>query len=491
MRNKLTLQQIKTELLSGATVALALVPEAVAFAFVAHVNPLVALYAAFFIGLITALFGGRPGMISGATGALAVVMTSLVTQHGVEYLFATVILMGLLQMLVGFFRLGKLIRIVPHPVMLGFVNGLAIVIFLSQIGHFKVSDSTGTLQWMHGTQLYIMLGLTALTMFVIHFLPKLSKTIPSPLVAILVVFGVTSFFNIDTLRVGNMASIAGGLPEFHLPILPLSWETLYIIFPYSAILAGIGLIESLLTLALVDEITESTGNNNQECIAQGAANIITGLFGGMGGCAMIGQSMINISSGARHRLSGVSAALFLLASILFGAPIIEQIPLAALIGVMFMVVIGTFAWSSLRIMNKIPRSDAAVIILVSSLTVIFDLAIAVLVGVIISALIYAWDSATHITATTEEKEELEEKVYHLHGPLFFAAISSFRNLFNIKEDPKNVVINFLHCRVWDHSALEALQRLSERYNEQNKNVRYIGLSDNCTQLLERLGISAN
>ena len=476
-------KQIKTEIFSGATVALALVPEAVAFALVAHVNPLVALYAAFFVGLITALFGGRPGMISGATGALAVVMVSLVESHGVEYLFATVVLMGIIQVIVGALKLGKLIRIVPHPVMLGFVNGLAIVIFLSQLGHFKIDS-----EWMQGPQLFIMMGLTALTMFVIYFLPKLFKAIPSPLVAIMVVFGVTSFFEIDTLTVGNLASISGGLPEFHLPMVPLSLETLYIILPYSLILAGIGLIESLLTLALVDEITETHGNNNQECIAQGAANIITGFFSGMGGCAMIGQSMINISSGARHRLSGVAAALLLLASILFGAPLIEKIPLAALIGVMFMVVIGTFAWSSLRIMNKIPRSDALVIILVSAMTVIFDLAIAVLAGVVVSALIYVWDSATHITATTVDKENAGEKEYHLHGSLFFGAISSFRTLFDVKGDPKQIVINFLHCRVWDHSALEALKRLSERYQEQEKTVRYVGLSDDCAKLLDRLGM---
>ena len=487
MFSKLSLGQIKTEILSGITVALALVPEAVAFAFVAHVNPLVALYAAFFVGLITAVFGGRPGMISGATGALAVVMVSLVVNHGVEYLFATVVLMGLMQVLVGCLRLGKLIRIVPHPVMLGFVNGLAIVIFLSQLDHFKVADASGSLQWMHGTALYVMLALVGLTMAVIHFLPKLTKAVPSPLVAILAVFGVTYYFGINTPTVGDMASIAGGLPEFHIPVVPFSLEAFHIIFPYSLILAGVGLIESLLTLTLVDEMTETHGSNSQECIAQGAANIVTGFFGGMGGCAMIGQSMINISSGARHRLSGAAAALFLLTFVLFGAPVIEAIPLAALIGVMFMVVVGTFAWSSLQIMNKIPRADAMVIVMVSVLTVVFDLAIAVLAGVVISALIYAWDSATHITATIEEGAS-GEKIYHLHGPLFFAAIAGFRSLFDLANDPKHVVVNFQHSRVWDHSALEALERLSHRYRDQGKTVKFVRLSRDCAMLLERSGV---
>jgi sulfate permease, SulP family len=487
MDTKLSLKQVKTEILSGITVALALVPEAVAFALVAHVNPLVALYAAFFVCLITAAFGGRPGMISGATGALAVVIVSLVVNHGVEYLFAAVVLMGLFQLLVGFLHLGKLIRIVPHPVMLGFVNGLAIVIFLSQLGHFKVADSMGTLQWMQGAELYTMMGLAALAMSVIYFLPKVSKKLPALLVSIFVVYAVTYFFDINTSKVGDMASIAGGFPKFHIPMVSLSWETLYTILPYSVIMAVIGLTESLLTLSLVDEITETHGHNSRECLAQGLANVVTGFFGGMGGCAMIGQSIINIRSGARHRLSGISAALFLLGFVLFGASFIESIPMAALVGVMFMVVIGTFAWSSLRIMNKIPRGDAAVIVLVSALTVIFDLAIAVFAGVVVSALMYAWDSATHMTATLEENEN-KEREYHLHGPLFFASISSFNDLFDAKKDPQQVVVNFQHCRVWDHSALEALKRLSQRYREVGKSLRYARLSLDCAALLERSGV---
>ena len=390
--------RLKTELLSGLTVALALVPEAVAFAFVAGVHPLVGLYAAFLVGLITALIGGRPGMISGATGALAVVMVALVASHGVEYLFAAVVLMGVFQILAGIFRLGKFIRMVPHPVMLGFVNGLAIVIFLAQLGQFKISNDAGDLVWLTGMPLYTMLGLVALTMAIIFFMPKLTKAIPAPLVGIGVVSLLVIGLNLDVSTVGDLASIAGGFPEFHIPMVPFTVETLWVILPYSLILAAIGLIESLLTLNLVSEITETHGGASKECVAQGVANTVTGFFGGMGGCAMIGQSMINVTSGGRQRLSGISAALFLLCFILFASPLIEQIPLAALVGVMFMVVIGTFAWSSFRIINKIPLSDAFVLVLVSGVTVISDLAVAVVVGVIVSALVYAWQSAKKIHA---------------------------------------------------------------------------------------------
>ncbi len=422
MLKKLNFTENKTEILSGLTVALALVPEAVAFAFVAQVDPLVGLYAAFIVCFITSIFGGRPGMISGATGALAVVMTSLVVQHGVQYLFATVILMGIIQLFAGAFRLGKFIRIIPHPVMLGFVNGLAIVIFLAQLQQFQQPDTTaGTVIWTQDNELYIMLGLVAACMAVIHFLPKLTKAIPAPLAGIGIVFSVVYFFGLDTKSVGDMARISGGFPEFSIPNIPLSFESLKIIFPYALTLAGVGLVESLLTLSLVDEITETHGQNSRECLAQGAANVVTGFFGGMGGCAMIGQSMINITSGARKRLSGISASLFLIFFIIVAAPLIEMIPIAALVGVMFMVVIGTFAWSSLRIMHKIPRSDMFVIILVSGTTVIYDLAIAVAVGVIFSALTYAWESAKHMSADITYEEEKDLKTYKLWGPLFFGS----------------------------------------------------------------------
>jgi len=481
--------QNRIEILSGLTVALALIPEAVAFAFVAHVEPLVGLYAAFFVCLITAVFGGRPGMISGATGALAVVMVSLVVEHGVEYLFAAVVVMGIIQILAGVFRLGKFIRIVPHPVMLGFVNGLAIVIFLAQLGQFKEKNAAGELEWLVGTPLLIMLGLVVLTMLIIYFLPRFTKLIPSSLAAILVVFGLTQLLGIDTRSVGDMADISGGLPQFHIPMVPFTWETLMIILPYSFILASVGLIESLLALTLIDEITETRGRNSKECLAQGSANVVTGFFGGMGGCAMIGQSMINISSGARQRLSGIVAAIGLLVCVVFAAPIIAKIPLAALTGVMFMVVIGTFAWSSLRIMHRIKRSDAFVIVLVSGTTVAFDLAVAVLVGVVVSALVYAWESAHHITAVTKRDEDDGTKSYELYGPVFFGSVASFRELFDPKTDPDVVIVDFEHARVWDHSGIEALEKLADRYKKEGKILNYKRLSHDCAELLQKSGVA--
>ena len=479
-------KNFKTELLSGLTVALALVPEAVAFAFIAGVEPLVGLYAAFMVGLITSIFGGRPGMISGATGALAVVMVSLVSAHGVEYLFATVVLMGILQFSAGIFRLGKFIRMVPYPVMLGFVNGLAIVIFLAQLGQFKTVNAAGELTWMESAPLMLMLGVAALTMFVMHFLPKITNKFPAALAGILAASALVIFAGIDTRTVGDMATIAGGLPKFHIPTVPLNFETLYIIFPYSLVLAAIGLIESLLTLTLIDEMTETRGRNSRECMAQGAANICTGFFGGMGGCAMIGQSMINIKSGGRGRMAGICAALFLLSFILFASGWIEMIPVAALIGVMFMVVIGTFEWSSLRIIRKIPKSDAFVLILVSSVTVLTDLAIAVVVGVIFSALVFAWESARSVYAEVQS-ETKKKKVYILHGQLFFASISRFKDLFDPKNDPEDVVIDFRHSRVWDHSALEAIDALAERYIKSGTKLHLLHLSSDCRDLLYKAG----
>jgi len=476
----------KNDILSGLTVALALVPEAVAFAFVAGVDPLVGLYAAFMVGLITAVIGGRPGMISGATGALAVVMVSLVAEHGVEYLFAAVVLMGAIQITVGLLRLGKFIRIVPHPVMLGFVNGLAIVIFLAQLNSFQIKDAAGDTQWMQGQSLWIMLGLVALTMAIIRFLPKLTRAVPSSLAAIVAVSLLVIFGGLESRTVGDMASIAGGLPDFHIPMVPFSMETLKIILPYSIILAAIGLIESLLTLSLIDEITETRGQGNRECVGQGVANSVTGLFGGMGGCAMIGQSMININSGGRGRLSGISAALFLLLFILAASDLIEIIPLAALTGVMFMVVIGTFEWSSLRIIRKIPASDAFVLVLVSGVTVATDLAIAVVVGVIVSALVFAWQHAKHIRVEAFTDEQ-GSKIYELHGPLFFSSVRNFQDLFNCNKDPDDVIIEFQHSRVMDHSAVEAIDTLAERYVNAGKTLHLRHLSTDCRQLLHKAG----
>jgi SulP family sulfate permease len=478
--------RIRTEVLSGLTVAMALVPEAIAFAFVAGLAPLSGLYAAFIVGLITAIFGGRPGMISGATGALAVVMVSLVANHGPEYLFATVVLMGVLQLLAGLFHLGKFIRLVPYPVMLGFVNGLAIVIFLAQFEQFKVVDAAGHHSWMPTDKLMLMLGLAGLTMVVIWLASRFIKAVPAPLVGIATTSIIVITMGLDVRSVGDMASIAGGLPEFHIPMVPLTWANMKIIFPHALILAGIGLIESLLTMNLVAEMTETHGKASRECVAQGSANIITGFFGGMGGCAMIGQSMINIKSGGRTRMAGIAASLFLLSFILFASNLIEMIPLAALVGVMFMVVIGTFAWSSLRIMHKIPMTDAFILVLVSAVTVISDLAIAVVVGVIVSALVLAWKSSQQIHVRIETTEN-DEKIYKLDGPLFFASIESFNALFTPRRDPQEVIVDFLNTRVVDHSGLQAIDALAERYKRAGKNLHLRHLSPDCQALLNKAG----
>ena len=495
----------KNDILSGLTVALALVPEAVAFAFVAGVDPLVGLYAAFMIGLITSIFGGRPGMISGATGALAVVMVALVAKGnamgapgeelGLYYLFATVILMGVIQMLAGVLKLGKFVRLIPHPVMMGFVNGLAIVIFLSQLGMF-MKPVEGDMVWMQGTELWTMLGLVALTMGIMFGLPKLTKKLPEALIAILVVSAIVIFGDLDVPTVksfifegsgGKVEGLKGGLPQFQTDIfskVPFNLETIKFIGPYALILAAIGLIESLMTLNLIDDLTETRGNSNRECMAQGGANIVTGLFGGMGGCAMIGQSIINIKGGGRGRLSGIVAALALLGFILFASGLIEQVPIAALVGVMFMVVVGTFAWSSFRIMNKIPLSDVIVLILVSGLTVFFDLAIAVIAGVIVSALVFAWESARRIRARKRIKED-GTKVYEIWGPLFFGSITEFNEKFDVKNDPEKVEIDFVESRVSDHSAIEAIYNLVGKYEAAGKSVTLKHLSEDCKVLLQK------
>ena len=493
---------VRNDVLSGITVALALVPEAVAFAFVAGVDPLVGLYAAFMVGLITSIFGGRPGMISGATGALAVVMVSLVSEGnamgspeeslGLYYLFLTVILMGVFQVLAGLFKLGKFVRLIPHPVMMGFVNGLAIVIFLSQLGMFKRIDGADKV-WLEGVSLWYMVGLVGLTMFIMWGLPKIkaTKKLPEALIAIIVVSGIVIFSNLDVATVGSFIREGGGdglKGSFPVPVLdtfskiPMNMDTFWFIFPYAGILAAIGLIESLMTLNLIDDLTETRGNSNRECVAQGGANIVTGLFGGMGGCAMIGQSIINIKGGGRGRLSGLTAAVFLLIFILFGSSYIEQVPIAALVGVMFMVVIGTFAWSSFRIMNKIPKSDVFVLILVSSLTVIFDLAFAVIAGVVVSALVFAWENARKIRARKRIKDD-GTKVYEIWGPLFFGSIATFNEKFDVKNDPESVEIDFVEARVSDHSAIEAIFALVEKYQAEGKNIKLKHLSKDCKMLL--------
>ena len=471
----------KTEIMAGVTVALALIPEAVAFALIAQVSPLTGLYAAFIVCLITSIFGGRPGMISGATGALAVVITSLVVTHGVEYLFAAVVLMGIIQLSFGLLRLGKFIRLVPAPVIYGFVNGLAIVIFMAQIPQFKADN-----HWLSGTSLWLMLGLAFLTMVIMYGLPKLTKAIPAPLAAIASVSALVIGLDIDTKTVGDLASIKGGFPLFHVPNVPFNLETLKIIFPYSLILAGVGLIESLLTLTLIDEITETRGRGNKESIAQGAANVVTGFFGGMGGCAMIGQSIINVTSGARSRLSGIVAALALLSFIMFGSELVAKIPMAALVGLMFMVAIGTFEWASFNVLRKVPKSDAFIILAVTGLTVAFDLAVAVLIGVILAALVFAWDSAIRIRAR-KSVDEKGVKHYEMYGPLFFGSIAAFHEKFDPANDPIDTIVDFKESRIVDQSALEAINLLTERYSKLGKRVCLRHLSSECLELLGKAG----
>ncbi|GAB2776948.1 SulP family inorganic anion transporter [Actinomadura fibrosa] len=475
---------IKTEILAGVTVALALIPEAVAFAMIAGLSPLTGLYAAFVMGLITSILGGRPGMISGATGAVAVVIVSLVVSHGPEYIFATVILAGIIQILAGVFRLGKLIRLVPHSVIFGFVNGLAIIIFMSQLGNFKAVNDAGELVWMTGSNLYTMLGLVLTTMLIIWGLPKLTKAFPSSLAAILVVFGIVVFAGIDTKTVGDIASIKGGFPPFHIPMIPFTWEALGVIFPYAAIVAGVGLIESLLTLNIVDEITETRGRGNKECVAQGTANVLSGFFSGMGGCAMIGQSLINVSSGARARLSGIVAAVMLLVFIMFAADIIELLPMAALTGVMIMVSIGTFEWASFKTFRRMPKSDVLVMVLVTLVTIfLHNLALAVLVGVIISALVFAWDNAKRIRAR-KYVDDKGAKHYEIYGPLFFGSVTAFNEKFDVLNDPDEVIIDFSESRIVDMSGIEAVNKLTERYLKQGKKLHLRHLSRDCRNLLK-------
>ncbi|MDD7914639.1 SulP family inorganic anion transporter [Polaribacter ponticola] len=503
----------KDDVLAGITVSLAMIPEVVAFAFVAQIDPLVALSGAFIIGLITAIFGGRPGLISGAAGAVAVIFVSMIAEGhtkgmlfdapvdnmGYFYLLACVILMGVIQILAGVFKLGRFVRLIPHSVMMGFVNGLAIVIFWAQVKMFShktlsvskegVKEYVST--FMSGTELYIMLGLVGLTMAIIWVLPKITKKIPASLTAILITTLIVVFSGMEVSTVGSYIIEGGGTGlkgEFPTPNLelwqnlPFNLDTLTFILPFAFLAASVGLIESLMTMNLVDELTETRGNGNRECVAQGAGNIVSGLFGGTGGCGMIGQTVININAGGRGRLSGIMMAITLLTFILFTDKLIEQVPIAALVGVMFMMVIETFAWSSFRILKKIPKSDAFVLIIVSTVTVIFDLAIAVFVGVIVSALVFAWESAKKIRARKRIKED-GTKVYEIWGPLFFGSISAFNEKFDVKNDPENVEIDFVEARVSDHSAIEAIFALVEKYQAANKKITLKHLSEDCKLLL--------
>lgn len=474
--------RIRAEVLAGLTTSFALVPECIAFALVAHLNPLMGLYGAFIICTLTALFGGRPGMVSGAAGSMAVLIVALVVQQGVQYLLATVLLGGLIMILFGLLRLGKLVRLVPYPVMLGFVNGLAIVIAMAQLEHFKVGES-----WLSGTPLYVMLGLVALTMAIVYLLPRLTRIVPPALVAILSVGLAVYLLGLPTRTLGDMAHIAGGLPVFAMPDIPWNLETLRIIAPYAILMALVGLLETLLTLNLTDEITETRGYPDRECVALGAANVVSGAFGGMGGCAMIGQTVINLSSGGRGRLSGVVAGLMILMFVLFLSPLIERIPLAALVGVMFVVAQQTFAWASLRVLRKVPVNDVLAIIAVTVVTVLTDLATAVLFGIIIAAINFAWQQARELYADSHVEAD-GSKVYHLHGTLFFASTTPFLDQFNPAEDPAQVTLDCRHLSFVDYSAIAALKTLRERYAKADKHLRVVHLSERCKRLLKRAGV---
>lgn len=477
-------ENVVADVFSGMTVSLALIPEAIAFALVAGVSPLAGLYATVIVGFIAAAAGGRPGIISGATGALAVVMVNLVTVHGIEYLFAAVVLMGAIQVLAGVLRLGKFIWMVPYPVLIGAVNGLAIVIFIAQLEHFQIKAADGSLEWVMGHELAVLLGLVFGTMFIIKAWPLLTRKIPSSLVAILSVSLLVYFFQIETHSVGDMGSISGELPKFHIPNVPFNLETLGIVLPYAIILSMIGLIEALLTLGLIDEITQTHGNTNQECIGQGLANIVAGYFSTMGGCAMIGQSVLNVESGGRGRLSGMVGAACILFYVLYGGQWIEQIPIAALVGVMFIVVIETFEWSSFRILKKIPRKDAFILVVVSLTTVLGNLSVAVILGVIVAALFFAWEHAKHIQCDTDTTD-LGVKFYKLKGPLFFSSVKYFKNLFTVDSDPESVIIEFKESRVCDHSAIKAIDDIAEQYQRAGKKLHILHLSPDCQKMLHK------
>lgn len=471
----------KNEILAGLTVAMTMIPESLSFAILAGLSPLTGLYAAFLMGLITSILGGRPGMVSGGAGATVVTLIALASSHGVDYLFAAVILAGVLQFGVGVFKLGKFVRLIPQPVMFGFLNGLAVIIFIAQVEQFKISGSDGS--WMSGPPLYTMIGLTVLTVLIVIGLPKITKAVPSSLVAIIIIFALVAIFGIETKKVIDIASVSGSLPSFHIPQIPWDIDTLKLIFPYSLVMAGVGLIESLLTLNMVDEITGTKGKSNRETMAQGTANIVNGFFGGMGGCAMVAQSLVNLNAGARARLSAFIGAVTILIIILVGGPVIEQIPMAALVGVMMIVAIETFEWISFRIINKFPRSDIFVGILVAVITVVLhNLALAVLVGVVIAALVFAWDNAKRIRAR-KFVDEQGVKHYEIYGPLFFGSTTTFLEKFDVVEDPDEVVIDFRESRIVDMSAIDALNKITSRYAAQNKKIHLRHLSEDCRILL--------
>lgn len=474
----------KNEILAGLTVAMTMIPESLSFAILAGFPPLTGLYAAFIMGLVTAVLGGRPGLVSGGAGATVITLIALMKLHGLEYVFAAVVVAGIIQITVGIFKLGKFVRLVPQSVMYGFVNGLAIVIFMSQLDQFKVRE-TG--EWLSGTALYTMLGLVALTIGIVWLWPKITKAVPASLVAILAVFGIVLICGVQTKTVSDIASVAGGLPPFHIPQVPFNFETLQIVFPFGLIMAMVGLTEGLLTLNLVDEIVGNKGNGNRECVAQGSANILNGFFFGMGGCPMIAQTLVNLSAGARARLSAIIAAFTILLIILVGAPVIGKLPMAALVGVMMMVAIGTFEWSSLRVINKMPKSDIFIGVVVAAVTVLMhNLALAVLIGVILSALVFAWESARRIRARKHIDED-GVKHYEIYGPLFFGSTAAFLEKFDVQDDPQMVVIDFKDSRISDMSAIDAVHKITERYRKLNKKVTLRHLSADSRLLLRNAG----
>ena len=473
----------KTEILAGLTVAMTMIPESLSFAILAGFPPLVGLYGAFIMGIITAIFGGRPGLISGGAGATVIVLIALMKSHGLEYVFGAIALAGIIQIVVGLFKLGKFIRLVPQPVMYGFVNGLAVIIFMSQLEQFKTIINNQK-QWLIGSPLFIMAGLVALTIAIILLFPKITKAVPASLVAIIIVFAVVLIFNIDTKQVVDIAHISGRFPPFHIPNIPFTLDTFRIILPYGLIMAAVGLTEGLLTLNLVDEITETKGNSNRECLAQGTANIANGFFFGMGGCPMIAQTLVNLSSGSRARLSGIIAAVTILIIILFGAPIIELVPMAALTGVMIMVAVGTFEWASFKTFNKMPKSDIFVMLVVTLITILMhNLALAVLIGVLISALVFAWENAKRIRAR-KFTDENGIKHYEIFGPLFFGSTTAFAEKFDVQNDPNEVIIDFAESRIADMSAIDAVNKITKRYADINKTVHLKHLSNDCVDLLK-------
>lgn len=483
MSDAYTFSEVKTNVLSGLLIALALVPEAIAFSFVAHIPLISGLYGAFFMVLITSVLGGRPGMVSAFSGATAIVMTALMLQYGIEYVFAAVVLMGIIQIIFSLAKLSKYVRIIPRQVNLGFINGLAVVIFLAQLDHFKVPLPSGGERWMHGTPLYIMLGLVALTMAVIYLLPLLTKSVPATLMGALVTTFVVIIFHVPTTTVGDIAHLAGNFPVFHLPDVPFSWHTLYIVAPYSFILAANALVETLLTLNLIDEMTETRGKPNRESLAQGLGNLVSGFFGASGGCALLGESIINVTNNALRRLSGVITAFALMIIILYASPWIEQVPIAALIGVMFVVVEKTFEWSSLRFFGKLPLPDVVIGVLVAIMTIFVNIALAVLTGVILSALLFAWEHAKHLNIKVYDDEQ-GARVYEVEGTVFFASVHQFAKLFSPKSDPDNVIIDFKKARIIDHSAIQAIDSLVERYQKRGKQLRLRHLCEDCKDLLQ-------